>query len=132
MISPRASAGLGQGSLAPTLFGWGITGHVVADLCVLLRLQYKAERPVLVQYYRYGTTGTVLHLPVPGYWYDYPVQFTVQNYRYQYYCPIYRYSFISTAVSNHSSDYHRYRYRYSRIRTVIQVISSSIQDHEFD
>ena len=80
---PRASAGLDQGSLAPTLFGWGITGHVVADLCVLLRLQYKAERPVLVQYYRYGTTGTVLHLPVPGYWYDYTVYST--DYQYKYY-----------------------------------------------
>ena len=67
-------------------------------------LPVQSVLPVLVQYYRYGTTGTVLHLPVPGYWYDYPVQFTVQNYRYQYYCPIYRYSFISTAVSNHSYD----------------------------
>ena len=67
-------------------------------------LPVQSVLPVLVQYYRYGTTGTVLHLPVPGYWYDYTVYST--DYQYKYYCPIYRYGFIST---------------------VIQVISSSIQ-----
>ena len=63
------------------------------------------------QYYQYSysITGTVLPvqyyiLPVPGYWYDYTVYST--DYQYKYYCPIYRYGFIST---------------------VIQVISSSIQ-----
>eukprot|EP01045_Picozoa_sp_COSAG04_P059506 COSAG04_NODE_29539_length_268_cov_0.834320_1_plen_65_part_01 len=36
-------------------------------------LPVQSVLPVLVQYYRYGTTGTILHLPVPGYWYDYTV-----------------------------------------------------------
>ena len=62
--------------------------------------------------YSYSITGTVL--PVQYYIYRYQVTGMITQYSlqyritgtgwYQYYCPIYRYSFISTAVSNHSYD----------------------------